>query len=187
MQLDQIPLQPFRGLQVSTEFNRVQATGSGSSPGSSPAINLLCPEGAGQLVRCKRWLCCSGGCNSWKARCHNLCEALQIRSHRARFLSQTSVVERSQDLPFTTVARMARKRKQPEAATASQNKVEEGVSAKATAKVADSLASSKYTGPFPDHQRPTSQECRVGIPHKQMFGRETLQALKAGKRGQVTC
>ena len=60
---------------------------------------------------------------------------------------------------------MARKRKQPEAATKEDSdaevKPDPGVSAKAAAKVADSLASSKYTGPFQDFERPTEQECRV--------------------------
>lgn len=62
---------------------------------------------------------------------------------------------------------MARKRKQPESGanedSADQVKPDPGVSAKAAANVADSLASSKYTGPFPDFERPTAQECRVRL------------------------
>ncbi len=64
---------------------------------------------------------------------------------------------------------MVRKRKQPETDGKGepQSQVKKGVSAKAAAKVADSLVSSKYTGPFPDRERPTSQECTVSIPFLQ--------------------
>ncbi|KAK9816170.1 hypothetical protein WJX74_003393 [Apatococcus lobatus] len=59
---------------------------------------------------------------------------------------------------------MARKRKQPETPIEADRKDEgtsdPGVSAKAAANVADSLASSKYTGPFENFERPTEQECR---------------------------
>ena len=57
---------------------------------------------------------------------------------------------------------MARKRKQPEE-TGSKDQEREDVSPTAVAKVADSLASSKYKGPFPDHERPTTEECRVTL------------------------
>lgn len=78
---------------------------------------------------------------------------------------------------------MARKRKQPEAATKADSdadvKPDLGVSAKAAAKVADSLASSKYTGPFQDFERPTEQECRVRRSVEPLVGPDQASACSA--------